>query len=112
MQADPSNIGAATNLGVAIFKQGRFAESIPFFEQAVASHSQEAALHNDLAQAYVRVGRPHDAAAEMARACDLEPKNPDFRRFLGDMRSEAHDQAAAEKQLRLAVKLAPPNERL
>jgi hypothetical protein len=48
----------------------------------------------------------------MARACDLEPKNPDFRRFLGDMRSEAHDQAAAEKQLRLAVKLAPPNERL
>jgi Flp pilus assembly protein TadD len=112
VQADPSNIGAATNLGVAIFKQGRFAESIPFFEQAVASHSQEAALHNDLAQAYVRVGRPHDAAAEMARACDLEPKNPDFRRFLGDMRSEAHDQAAAEKQLRLAVKLAPPNERL
>jgi len=112
VQADPSNIGAATNLGVAIFKQGRFAESIPFFEQAVASHSQEAALHNDLAQAYVRVGRPHDAAAEMARACDLEPKNPDFRRFLGDMRSEAHDQAAAGKQLRLAVKLAPPAVKL
>jgi Flp pilus assembly protein TadD len=88
VQADPSNIEAVTNLGVAIFKQGRFAESITFFEQAVVSRPQEAALHNDLAQAYVRVGRQHDAAAEMARACDLQPKNPDFRRFLGDMLSE------------------------
>src|ERR1700693_5127608 len=105
--ADRANIEAVTNLGVAIFKQGRFAESIPFFEQSVGSRPQLAALHNDLAQAYVRVGRPHDAAAEMARACDLEPRNPDYRRFLGDMLSEAHDQSAAEKQLRLAVKLAP-----
>ena len=31
IQADPSNIEAVTNLGVAMFKQGRFAESIPFF---------------------------------------------------------------------------------
>src|SRR5580692_5795548 len=96
VQADPANIEAVTNLGVAIFKQGRFAESIPFFEQAVARSPQQAALYNDLAQAYVRVGRPHDAAAEMAHACDLEPSNPDYRRFLGDMLSEAHDQAAAE----------------
>src|ERR1700678_1741000 len=107
VQADPSNLEAVTNLGVAIFKQSRFAESIPFFEQAVASHPREAGLHNDLAQAYVRTGRAHDAAAEMARACDLEPKNPDYRRFLGDMLAEAHDPAAAERQLRLAVKLAP-----
>ena len=107
VQTDPSNIEAVTDLGVAIFKQGRFAESIPFFEQAVANRPQEAALHNDLAQAYVRVGRPHDAAAEMARGCDLEPKNPDYRRFLGDMLAEAGDKTAAEKQLRLAVKLAP-----
>ena len=101
VQADPANLEAVTNLGVAIFKQGRFAESIPFFEQAVARSPQQAALHNDLAQAYVRVGRPHDAAAEMARACDLEPKNADYRRFLGDMLAEAHDQPAAEKHLRL-----------
>jgi tetratricopeptide (TPR) repeat protein len=107
VQADPSNLEAAANLGVAIFKQGRFAESIPFFQQAVAAHPQQASLHNDLAQAYVRVQRPHDAAAEMARACDLEPRNPDYRRFLGDMLSAAHDRPAAEKQLRLAVKLAP-----
>src|SRR5258708_32281643 len=99
VQADPSNIDAVTNLGVAIFKQGRFAESIPFFEKAVANRPQQAAVHNDLAQAYVRVRRPHDAAAEMARACDLEPQNPDYRRFLGDMLSEAHDQTSAEKQL-------------
>ena len=107
VQADPSNLDAITNLGVAIFKQGRFAESIPFFEQGVANRPQQAILHNDLAQAYVRVGRPHDAVAEMAQACDLEPKNPDYRRFLGDMLWEAHDQSAAEKQLRLAIRLAP-----
>src|ERR1700690_3995753 len=52
VQADPANIEAVTNLGVAIFKQGRIAESIPFFEQAVVRRPQEAALHNDLAQAY------------------------------------------------------------
>jgi Flp pilus assembly protein TadD len=57
VQANPSNIEAVTNLGVAIFKQARFAESIPFFEQAVASRPLEAPLHNDLAQACVRVGR-------------------------------------------------------
>src|ERR1700680_4582005 len=107
VQADPSNVEAVTNLGVAIFKQGKFGDSIPFFEQAVAGGPLEATLHNNLAQAYVRVGRPDDAAAEMARACDIEPKNPDYRRFLGDMLSEAHDQPAAEKQLRLAVKIAP-----
>jgi Flp pilus assembly protein TadD len=107
VQADPSNIDAVSNLGVAIFRQGRFAESITFFEQAVASRPQKAALHNHLAQAYVRTGRPHDAAAEMARACDLEPRNPDYRRFLGDMLSEAHDQPAAEKQLRLSPPANP-----
>ena len=78
VQADPANVEAVTNLGVAIFKQGRIADSIPFFEQAVARQPQEAALHNDLAQAYVRVGRPHDAAAEMARACDLEPTRAEY----------------------------------
>src|ERR1700679_1011590 len=84
VQADPANIEAVSNLGVAIYKQGRFAESIPFFEQAVASRPQESAPHNNLAQAYVRAGRPHDAAAEMARACDIEPGNAEYRRFLGD----------------------------
>jgi cytochrome c-type biogenesis protein CcmH/NrfG len=44
VQADPTNIEAVTNLGVAIFKQARFAESIPFFERAVASRPNEAAL--------------------------------------------------------------------
>jgi Flp pilus assembly protein TadD len=50
VQADPSNLEAVTNLGVAIFKQGRFRESIPFFEQGVASRPEQAALHNDLAR--------------------------------------------------------------
>ena len=81
LQADPTNVEAVTNLGVAIFKQARFAESIPFFEQAVASRPKEAPLHNDLAQAYVRAGRPHDAVAEMARACDLDPRNPETAGF-------------------------------
>jgi Flp pilus assembly protein TadD len=40
VQADPSNLDAVTNLGVAIFRQGRFAESIPFFEQGVANRPQ------------------------------------------------------------------------
>jgi cytochrome c-type biogenesis protein CcmH/NrfG len=39
-QTDPSNIEAVSNLGVAIFKQGRFAESIPFSEQAVANSAR------------------------------------------------------------------------
>ena len=43
----------------------------------------------------------------MAQACDLDPKNPAYRRYLGDMLVEADDKPAAEKQLRLAVRLAP-----
>src|SRR5258708_38725098 len=85
VQADPSKIDAVTNLGAAIFKQGRFAESIPFFENAVANRPQQAAVHNDLAQAYERARLPHDAAAEMARACDRYPEHPDYRRCLGYM---------------------------
>ena len=107
IQAAPQNAEAVTNLGVALFKQGKFAESIAFFEQGVASRPQDAPAHNDLAQAYIRVHRPHDAAAVMAQACDLDPNNPAYRRYLGDMLVEGDDEPAAEKQLRLAVKLAP-----
>ena len=64
-QADPSNVEAVTNLGVAIFKQGSFAESIPFFEQAVASRPQKATLHNDLAQTYVSGW----GACDLSRRC-------------------------------------------
>lgn len=110
VELDPENIEAVINLGVAVFKQGRFAESIPFFERGVASRPQDAAVHNDLAQAYVRAGRPHDAAAEMAQGCDLDVKNADYRRFLGDMLGEAGEQRAAEKQLRLAEMLAMMQE--
>jgi len=47
VQLDTANMEAAINLGIAIFKiavfkQGRFRESIPFFERGVASRPRKA----------------------------------------------------------------------
>ncbi len=94
LHSDPNNIDAAVNLGVALFRQGRFADSVPFFQRGVSARPGEASLHNDLAQAYVRTGRPHAAAIEMAQACDLDPQNVNYRRDLGDMLLEAGESGA------------------
>ena len=93
LQADPNNVDATVNVGVALFKQGRFAESIPFFQRGVSARPRVASVHNDLAQAYVRIGRPHAAAIEMAQACDLDPQNVTYRRDLGDMLLEGGDRS-------------------
>src|ERR1700730_18671513 len=75
LQADPNNIDATVNLGVALFKQGRFTDSVPFFQRGISARPGAPSVHNDLAQAYVRMHRPHAAAVEMAQACDLDPQN-------------------------------------
>jgi Flp pilus assembly protein TadD len=107
VQTDPADIDAIVNLGVAIYRQGRFGASIPWFEKGAAARPADPAVHNDLAQAYVRTARPHDAAVEEARACDLDPHNAVYVRYLGDMLLEANDRAGAEKQLRRAAQMDP-----
>lgn len=83
--------------GVAAFSSGNFALAATQFETAIAQAPTVAALHVNLALAYVRLNRLTDAVTSLERAAALAPHDPAIHHQLGsayvDIR--AYDKAAA-----------------
>lgn len=83
--------------GVAAFSSGNFALAATQFETAIAQAPTVAALHVNLALAYVRLNRLTDAVTSLERAAALAPHDPAIHYQLGsayvDIR--AYDKAAA-----------------
>jgi Flp pilus assembly protein TadD len=60
------------NAGNQEMLRGQIAGAVSRYQQAIAADPTFAAPHEQLAIAYERQGRPDDAAAERAKAAELE----------------------------------------
>lgn len=83
--------------GVAAFSSGNFALAATQFEAAIAQAPAVAALHVNLALAYVRLNRVTDAVASLEKAAALAPNDPAIQYQLGSayVDLKAYDKAAA-----------------
>ena len=86
--------------GVEASRDGRWDEAVALWTQAAAADPSSAAVHNNLAVAFERLGRFAEARAEYEAALKLAPGNArireNFRRFQ-EARQAAPDKSGGPK---------------
>ena len=75
LKADPKNLVAATTLGNKLYDVGRYAEAVPYYQQAFALDSKNANLSTDLGTALWYSGRADDALAQYQKSLAADPKH-------------------------------------
>jgi len=73
IDADPENVSALTNLGVAFYNVGRLQDAVDQYERALELAPNDADIHSNLAAAYVQLGQLDNALAEYQSAVRLDP---------------------------------------
>lgn len=70
---DPKNAKAATDLANKLYDAGRFAESIPYYQQAHALDPKNVGVSTDLGTALYYAGRPDEALAQLEISLKADP---------------------------------------
>ncbi len=70
---DPKNVKAATDLANRLYDAGRFAEAIPYYQQAHALDPKNIGVSTDLGTALYYAGRPDEALAQLERSLAEDP---------------------------------------
>jgi tetratricopeptide (TPR) repeat protein len=86
---------------------GRFAEAVPGLREAAASQPDNAQIHVELGQLYLRVGQPALAIPPLRRALALDPRLATGYWRLGEALAGLGDVAGAIEALEAAVRLQP-----
>ena len=90
---DPKNVAAATSLGNKLYDAGRYAEAVPYYQQAFALDSKNANLSTDLGTALWYSGRPDDALAQYQKSLAADPKHAQTFFNMGIVRLEGKQDA-------------------
>lgn len=72
---DPKNAKAATDLANKLYDAGRFAEAIPYYQQAHALDPKNTSVSTDLGTALYYAGRPDEALAQLELSLKADPKH-------------------------------------
>lgn len=102
---------ANTLLGATLAQTGRPAEAIPYFEAALRLDPGDLATPNNLANAYLAVGRRHDAQAMYEDAIARDPRNALAHYNLGGLLVQDGLIPAALEHYAHAVRIAPGLQR-
>jgi tetratricopeptide (TPR) repeat protein len=70
---DPKNVKAATDLGNKLYDAGRYAEAIPYYQQAYTIDPKNVSVSTDLGTALYYAGRADDALAQLERSLEADP---------------------------------------
>jgi tetratricopeptide (TPR) repeat protein len=72
---NPKDFATATIVGNLLYDAGRYAEAIPYYQQAFALDSKNANLSTDLGTALWYSGRPDEALAQYRKSLAADPKH-------------------------------------
>ena len=72
---DPKNAKAATDLANRLYDAGRYAEAIPYYQQAHALDPKNVNVSTDLATALYYAGRPDEALVQLERSLEADPRH-------------------------------------
>ena len=93
------------NLGELLLKQKLYAESIPYFEQALIVSPGWAKAQFSLGKALLQLGKPEEAKEQFISATQSDPYYADPHEQLGQIYLQLGKKRAAEKELKLYRKL-------
>lgn len=75
LASDPKNVRANVELANKLYDAGRYAESIPYYQQAFTGDPKNVNVSTDLATAMYYAGRIEDALAQLERSLTIDPKH-------------------------------------
>lgn len=90
---DPTNVAAATTLGNRLYDAGRYAEAVPYYQQAFALESKNPNLSTDLGTALWYSGRPDEALAQYQKSLAADPTHAQTLFNMGIVRLEGKQDA-------------------
>jgi tetratricopeptide (TPR) repeat protein len=103
----PRNRWVQTNLGMALYDQGKAAESMPYFERSLKLGGDDPGPRNDLGLALAKLGRVPEALSQYEAALRLRPAFAEAHNNLGLLLSEMNRPAEALSHLETAWRLKP-----
>jgi len=75
LATDPKNVRANEELANRLYDAGRYAEAIPYYQQAFTLDPKNVSVSTDLATALFYAGRPDEALAQFDRSLAIDPKH-------------------------------------
>jgi protein O-mannosyl-transferase len=107
LEKNPEFLMGQSNLGVALFMEGRFEESIEHYKQAIKLKSDYPAAHNNLAIALVKMGRYQEAILHFEQALRFQPDYPRAEYNMGITLGKLGRLQEAIKHYENAIRLKP-----
>jgi cytochrome c-type biogenesis protein CcmH/NrfG len=75
LATDPKNLRANVELANRLYDAGRYAEALPYYQQAVAIDPKNVSVSTDFATALYYAGKPDDALAQFDKSLTIDPKH-------------------------------------
>ena len=75
LSTDPKNVRANAELGNRLYDAGRYAEAVPYYQQAFTLDPRNVNVSTDLATALFYAGRADEALAQLDRSLAIDPKH-------------------------------------
>ena len=91
LATDPKNVRANVELGNRLYDAGRYADAIPYYQQAFTLEPKNVNVSTDLATALYYAGRPDDAIAQFDRSLTIDPKHGQTLFNLGIVKRDARN---------------------
>ena len=91
LTTDPKNVRANVELANRLYDAGRYAESIPYYQQAFTGDPKNVSVSTDLATAMYYAGRADDALAQFALSLKIDPKHAQTLFNLGIVKRDARN---------------------
>lgn len=93
--------------GQHYFDQGKYREALVEFINAIKIDPRYGEAHHQLAETYLKLQRPQDAALELARAVQLQPEDNQTRIELANLLILGHNLQEAQEQTDLLLQKRP-----
>jgi cytochrome c-type biogenesis protein CcmH/NrfG len=107
LATDPKNLRANVELGNRLYDARRYAEAIPYYQQAYAVDPKNVGVSTDLATALYYAGKADDALVQFDRSLSIDPKHGQTLFNIGivkrDARNDAKGAIAAWERLLTSV---------
>ena len=91
LTTDSKNVRANVELANRLYDAGRYAESIPYYQQAFTGDPKNVSVSTDLATAMYYAGRADDALAQFALSLKIDPKHAQTLFNLGIVKRDARN---------------------
>lgn len=93
---DPKNLQAAIAAGNILYDAHRYADAVPFYQQAAALAPSDINISTDLGTSLWYTGRPDEALAQFEKSLALNPTHPQTLFNAGIVKADGkHDYAGA-----------------